>query len=87
MDGHKRLTVKLSTMLQLRENVATGKQEAALSLLEQILDYEERERLRALRSEVYHRRQHAREMGDTKSYSLYDGLLKDCTEAAKAISI
>lgn len=87
MDGHKRLTVRLSTILQLRDDVTTGNKEAALALLEQILDYKEREKLRVLRSEVYHRKQHAREVGDMKSYNLYDGLLKDCTEAAKAISI
>lgn len=87
MDGHKRLTVRLSTILQLRDDVTTGNKEAALSLLEQILDYEEREKLRAMRNEVFHRKQHAREVGDMKSYNLYDGLLKDCTEAAKAISI
>lgn len=85
--GNKKLHVRLSTVLHLRDLVGSGDLDQATTLLDLILDYEEREKIRAMRNEVYHRKEHAREVGDMKSYNLYDGLLKDCTEAAKALSI
>lgn len=85
--GNKKLHVRLSTVLYLRDLMDAGQHEDARAVVELILDFEERERLRALRNEVYHRKEHARTVGDMDSYRRYDGLLQDCTQAAKDISV